>query len=218
MGLFKQAEFAQKCGIEQAYLTMYRKRGKVIVNEDGMVDDANTTNILFMQKCLTRVPKVVEEKLEVEKTEAKSQPSKTKKGQKAQISEKKSKSSQKAVEKADERFDLDTEKKRMEIENLRREARLNDAKEEKMLGKLIPTDPVKSLFMQTIKAYTMSFKQAADKIVLEFGKRSKMNRNDLAEMRGELIAAINKASEEGITESKKGVQNIVREYSEAKKS
>lgn len=209
MALFTKKEFADNCRIETKMLSVYITRRKVIVQND-MVDDSNPINVLFLQKCLLKPPK---EKLEVAKTEVSGKPMKSKKAQKAQISEKKSEASKKA----DESFDLDTEKKRMQIENLRREARMKDVQEEKAIGRLLPSDAIKSLFIQTLKAYTMSFKQAADKIILEFGKRNKMNRNDLAEMRGELIVAINKASDEGIAESKKGVQNIMREYSENKK-
>lgn len=213
MALYKQAEFAQKCGIEQAYLTMYRKRGKVVVTDDGMVDDAQAINILFFEKCLKRTPK--EPKAEVVlKTTGNQEPKKDKKPSKAQITEKKSK----ANEKADERFDLDTEKRRMEIEKLQRESRLADIQHEKMIGKMLPTEPIKSLFIQIIKSYTVSFTQAANKILQEFAKRNKMNRNDVAEMRGELIAAINQASKEGIDESKKSVSHIIREYSQIKKA
>jgi hypothetical protein len=87
-----------------------------------------------------------------------------------------------------------------------------------MLGKLIPTEVTKSLFIQTIKNYTVSFKQAADKLIQEFAKRTKMNRNDIAALKGELILAINHGSENAVLESKKGVDNIVREYSELKES
>jgi polyhydroxyalkanoate synthesis regulator phasin len=213
MGLFKQAEFAQKCNIQQAYLTMNRKRGKVIVNEEGMVDDANAINVLFMERCLSRVPKEPKEKPDVSE-----EPVKIKKAQKAQIIEKKSKSSSsKAAEKADERFDLDTEKRKMEIEKIRRETRLADIQHEKMIGKMLPTEPIKSIFIQTIKAYTVSFTQAANKILQEFAKRNKMNRNDVAEMRGELIAAINQATKEGTDQSQKAVNHIIREYSQSKK-
>lgn len=214
MALYKQGEFAQKCGIEQAYLTMYRKRGKVVLTDDGMVDEGNATNALFMQKCLTRPPKEPKVKSEgtIKSTDGKQV--KDKKASKARITEKKSTS---ADTKADERFDLETTKKKIEIEKLQREATLAEMEHEKRIGKLLPTAPVQNLFIQIIKSYTISFKQAADKILMDFAKRAKMNRNDIAQMKGELIAAINKASDDGLAESKKSVGNIISEYSQTRK-
>jgi len=210
MGLFTKKEFAENCGIKTKELSVYVQRKKVFLTSEGLVDDQNIINALFLQKCLAKPPKVAKDESvpDVEK------PQKPEKAQKAQISEKKKQTDSKI----DERFDLDTEKKKMEIEKLRRESMTAEMQHEKLMGRLVPTDPVKNLIIQTIKTYTVSFKQAADKIILEFGKRYKMNRNDAAEMRGELVSAINKASEEGIAESKKSVMHLVREYSQAKKA
>lgn len=207
MGLFKQAEFAKICGIEQAYLTMNRKREKVIVDEDGMVDDSNSMNAAFKAKCLARPKK---EAKEVENAVV--PPSGDKPGK---ASTPKAKGNRKP-DKYDERFDLDTEKKRAEIKKIERETQLADMKHEKMVGKVMPTDAIKSLFIHTIKNFTISFKQAADKIVQDYSARAKLNRNDQAALKGELILAINHASENAVMESKKGAGHIIREYSEAK--
>lgn len=209
----KQAEFAGKCGIERNYLGVNIKRGKAIVNEDGMIDDAHPLNKMFLEKCLAKPKKAENEGISRQNTSDSSAPAKASpKPEK----EKKTRTSAEYL-KAEERLDLESEKKRMEIEKLKRESRMADMQHEKALGKLLPTDPVRNLFMQTIKAYTVSFKQGAEKILTEFGKRSKLSRNDMAEIRTQLIDIINKASEEGISESKKSVMNIVREYSQTKK-
>ncbi len=213
MALYKQGEFAQKCGITPAYLTMYRKRGKVVLTDDGMVDEGNATNALFMQKCLTRPKK---EPKEVVATVSEPKPKKEvrpKKAPEARISEKKSE----ADTKADERFDLDTAKKKIEIKKLERESMLADMEHERKVGKLLPTEPVQSLLIHTIKNYTVAFKQAADKILMDFANRAKMNRNEIAELKGELITAINRAADQGLSDSKKSVTQIIMEYSQVKK-
>ena len=214
MGLFKQAEFAKKCGIHQAYLTVTRIRSQVIVNKKGMVDDTNPINALFMEKCLRRVKK---EPKEVENAVAPPDGDKVVKA----ITPKRSSAKKPKTEvydgsRIDERFDLETAKKKQEILKLERETQLADIKHEKWIGKLTPTDVTKSLFIQTIKNYTVSFKQAADKVVQDFAKRTRMNRNEIAAMKGVLILAINHATENAVMESQKGVGNIVREYAEAK--
>ncbi len=206
MGLLPPKEFAEKCGIKTKVLSVYVKRKKVIVNGQGLIDDTNSINIQFAKSrelIAAKKPRVSENEVVVL----------DEKPQKAQKREKKNET----PDKFDERFDLDTEKKRMEIEKLQRESRVAEAQHQKLMGKMLPTDPVRTLFIQTIKAYTVSFRQAAEKIILEFAAINKMNRNDLAQMRGELIAAINRAAEDGNTESKKAVNGIIREYSQAKK-
>src|SRR5690349_16204116 len=52
-----QPEFAEKCGIGLNYLSVNKKRGKVITDEHGFIDDTNEINQLFMQKCLSRTKK-----------------------------------------------------------------------------------------------------------------------------------------------------------------
>lgn len=213
MALMKQAEFAQKCGIKRNYLGVNIKRGKAILNEDGLIDDSNVINKLFLEKCLAKPKKAENEGISRQNTSdlvatapEQMTPPKVKKSR--------AKADDKKIE---ERFDLDSEKKRMEIEKLRRESRMADVQHEKAMGKLVPTDPVRNLFMQTIKAYTMSFKQGAEKILTEFAKKSKLSRNDMAEIRSALLEIINEASEQGIAESKKSVMSIVREYAQTKK-
>lgn len=210
MGLFKQAEFAKICGIEQAYLTVNRNRKKVIVDENGMVDDSNPMNAAFKAKCLARPKK---EPKEIENAVA---PPSGDKPEKKITPRRDQKAPKRNPDKYDERFDLDTEKKRAEIKKIERETQLADMKHEKMVGKVMPTDAIKSLFIHTIKNFTISFKQAADKIVQDYSARAKLNRNDQAALNGELIMAINHASENAVMESKKGAGHIIREYSEAK--
>ncbi len=217
MGLFKQAEFARICGVEQAYLTMYRKRGKLVVREDGLIDDQNPTNAFFIKKLESKPKKEPKIKDEVVKeTEVhvehvadepiKAEATKSKKPRNSPIP------SGKHPDKAGERFDLDTEKKRLEIEKLQRLARQDEINHQKEMGKLIPIDPIRNVIMQTIKAYTMSYTQAAEKIVTEFGKRFRLNRNEMAELRAQLISGINSASESAITSSKREVTGIVKKY------
>lgn len=208
MGLVKQIEFAQKCGIGRNNINVYKKRGKILVDADGYIDEQNPLNAAFLEKCLKKPRK--EPKVPVVEITT----SIPEKPQKAQITEKKSK--EEKYTKYDRQLDLSLEKKQMEIAKMERDARLADMEHEKALGKLVPTDPVKSLFMHTIKSFTMAFKQESEKIINEFSKRYKMNRNDAAEMREQLVALINRAAEDGIMESKKAVSTIVREYSQAK--
>lgn len=206
MALLTRKEFLAKCGIPSKDLSIYIRREKVIMVDD-LFDDNNPINALFLSKQASKPKKEVKEAENAVAPPSGDKPVKA--------STPKAKGNRKP-DKYDERFDLDTEKKRAEIKKIERETQLADMKHEKMVGKVMPTDAIKSLFIHTIKNFTISFKQAADKIVQDYSARAKLNRNDQAALKGELILAINHASENAVMESKKGAGHIIREYSEAK--
>lgn len=210
MALLTRKEFGVKCGIKSGDLSNYIKRGKVLVENDR-IDDAALINAAFVDKALANARK----KPQKESENAVAPPA----GDKPVATPKPKAKPPKPDGNSDrftERFDLETEKKKAEIKKLARETETAELKHEKWIGKLIPTDMVKSLFVHTIKNYTRNFKQDAEKIVQEFAKRTKMNRNDMADMKSQLVLAINHASENSDLESKNGIKNIVMEYSEAR--
>jgi hypothetical protein len=201
MATYSKREFADKCGMLSRALSVYVKRGKVVVGADEMISDSDPVNKLFMEKQLSNPKRKVSAKSNVKSTKEAKSP-------------KQSKEEQERSKKLSDRMDLDTEKQRMAVRKMERETFLLEMQQQKLLGKLIPTDLVKALFGQHFKSVTITFKQAVDKLLTEFAKKAKMDRNGVAEMRMELIAVINKAVEDGIAESKKNIENIVSEYSQ----
>jgi very-short-patch-repair endonuclease len=204
MALFTKKEYADKCNITTRELAVYIKRRKVFIDTSSMVDDGNAMNAQFLKKMESRplknkTDKIVEEKRSSEVQETPKMKRFT--GKTPDV-----------TDKFDERFDLDTAKRRMEIEKMQRESRKADMEHEKMLGNLLPTDPIRIVINQTLKSYAVTFRHAAEKIIVEFSKKAKMNRNDMAEMRGMLLQSVNKATDEGIENSKKSIQNIIQEY------
>lgn len=198
MGLFTQAEFADLCGVNSAYITVNKKRGKLVVNADGLVDDQNLINAAFRDKRL-RGGKKIKEKPESKPADEK-KPDKPKKSDLHPESRK--------------LLDLQNEKKQAEIEKMKRESRILRMKEDKLLGKLIPTDTVKQLFGLYAKQITTSFRQSAESLVSEFGKRGGLKRNDIAELRGLLVTLINNSVDSAINGSKKNLSNLVVQYSD----
>jgi hypothetical protein len=53
MALHKPMEFAQLCGVDAAYISVNKKRGKIIL-KDGSYDDKAEPNISFLKKCLEK--------------------------------------------------------------------------------------------------------------------------------------------------------------------
>ena len=180
------------------------------------MDELNSTNQLFLQKCLSRpqsAKKAAETKVKSQITPISSSSEHPKNPENEAFPRQNTTVTDRALKK----MDLDAEKKQKEIERLDQEMRLSRLQEEKLLGKLIPTDMVNNLFAQHFKSVTLTFKQAADLIAIEFGKKAKIARNDQAELRGQMVTIINRAIEDGINESKRTLAHIVHEYSQTRK-
>jgi hypothetical protein len=205
-------EFSAQCGLRTKELSVYIQRGKVIV-EGEMIDEENEINRGFRTRCLNKPKRQVEpsSKSEITLPDARQAPSKNRENDEF------SRQNTTVTDRALKKMDLDAEKKQKEIERLDQEMRIARLQEEKFLGKLIPTDIVKNLFAQHFKSVTLTFKQAADLIAIEFGKKAKIARNDQAELRGQMVTIINRAIEDGINESKRTLAHIVHEYSQTRK-
>jgi len=221
MALYKKAEFAQICGISQAYLTMYIKRGKVFIQDDGMIDGNIDHNAAFYQRCLSKKPTQADDAtspiIETSQNADTVVKSHKKTRMETDNTPKPTEDETPAKQtKYDEKFDLDLAKQKISIEKLQREARLAELQHQRQIGKLMPKDAVKTIFIQTIKGYTTAFKQAADKIAVDFGAKNKLSRNDMAELRSTIISAINSAGNSATEEGIRAVDNVVQEYMQLK--
>jgi hypothetical protein len=56
------------CGVKNGYIKNYIDRGKIIIREDGYIDDENPFNADFLRK---RLDKMASEKVEIAKIEHK---------------------------------------------------------------------------------------------------------------------------------------------------
>lgn len=200
MGLFKQAEFAKKCGIHQAYLTVNRKRKKVIV-ENGMVDDTNPINIIFMQKCLSRPRKEVP----LDSKNAVAPP----RGDKP----KKVKPSKNERTKYDDGFDLDLERKQIEIERAQIGKQLMQSKLGKESGALIPFEAVKMAMDQHLRDITTFVGQGLQNLLTEFSHKAKLNLNQKGEMDSSMKRIVNDSINRAIDATNIALRNIQKEFS-----
>ncbi len=226
MTMLTKKDFSDLCGIRTKMLSVYIQRGKVVTDGD-MINDENEINRAFKTKRLNSPKKIqiipgLPEKLvpshEKEKYTSILPTHKSVKNiENEAFSRQNTTPSSMQTDRALKKMDIDYEKKQKEIERLDQEMRLARLQEEKLLGKLIPTDMVKNLFAQHFKSVTLTFKQAADLIAVEFGKKAKIARNDQAELRGQLVTIINRAIEDSISESKRSLTHIVHEYSQTRK-
>jgi hypothetical protein len=204
MALMSKKEFAGKCGMKTKQLAVYIKRGKVLVDDEEMIDDNNLQNVDFYKHHSSKPKRTTEIKSEGV-AKPKTKPVKASKKEQREQSEK-----------TETLYDLEKEKKSLDIETNRKRNELLSMELAKKSGKLIPTSDVKALFAQHSKSITVSFGQFIEGFLSEIGKRSKLNANQIAEMRGRMIVMLNQSVDEAVDSTRKSLENLRSELSNAK--
>ena len=215
MPRYSKKEFIDLCFITHATLSMNIKRKKVIPNSHDEIDTALAINNDFLLKYI-----------EKNKQRILNPNSKKKKGKSNKIptpsaplpvsppvKQRDVTPEDLAIEaNAVAVYDLDKQKKLLEIEKLENENKISKIKLDKMNGVVIPTDLVMVLFGQHSKSLTTAFHQAAENFVVSMAQSYGVDKKSQAKMRGDLIAVVNKAIEDSLEISRDGIDNVVDEY------
>ena len=194
------AELAKKIGKKPSYLYVYKKRGKIII-EDGKINDNIPLNAAFIQKKLAEID---QKNIELE-------PEKSSKNHNNRI-------------KSDD-IDTDLQQKitfqsqlsdKLKNEKLQEELEITRIKKKKLLGEVVPTDQVKILFNTHFRNVSIEFYNAIDGYTTIMIKKIGGDRNDLAEIRVKLKELVNQFVQKAKTRSKDDIQSIINEFSEKK--
>ena len=195
MSLHTIKEFATICGVNVQYLDVYKKRGKLFIRKDKLIDDQNEFNANFARK---RIKKLAEKKpinlpLPIVKNSYANPPESA----------------------ADTHgYNLEQQKKALDIALITEKIEIERLKKEKLEGSVIPTDLVKGIFSNSFKAVTNRFYQAAESLSEIMITQVGGTRDDKVKFRGKLIDAINIAVKDSQNESRRAIANIVKEYSQ----
>jgi hypothetical protein len=234
MALKTKKEFADDCGIDSKHISTYAKRRLIVVREDGKIDNTNEVNYAFLiqkgfvetkkQQGTGKKPSVKKKstaayakkppvkKETVPKSEAK-EPVKPKVPRKSAEQKRIEEETQRRVEELAsmdrDKLEADTDKKRFDAEIAR-------IKMEKLQGLLIPTDLVTSVIQLQAESLKKSYHDAAEKLIIIFCQKKKLNNKEMGELRRELNENVNDAIDSGIEESKKGIKRIVTDYAEVR--
>lgn len=197
MAKYKQSEFAKLCGINKSSLPAYKKRKQIVV-VDGLVDDADPVNAMFLAKCL--------EKLKLKPSSSDPDNSEPNHASPEKKKLKGEKGKETFAELMVRNKELENEKKVEEIEKLRKQ-------NAKMDGESIPTDIAKSIFSIYGKNITISFQNVAENWLVNLSKLKGLSSSEYAEFRSILINGINEGVEKAQKESKKSIAQVIKEYS-----
>lgn len=199
MALHSKREFAAMCGLTTGNLTNYINRGHVIASGD-YVDDSIDVNRNFFIKRTKVNPGLVEG--EIKNPEYNTEAPNV----------------QEPLDKLSKQEFANLQAKKLLAEIAQKEATtaLNRVKLDKINGILMPTELVKIAFIQHNKSLLTELKNACDNIVTLFAKKRDLSSQEIAELRGEIIQALNEGMVKSAEMSKKNINNIVAEYSETK--
>ena len=211
-------QFADICEIKTKDLSVYIMRHKVLVGNDGLIDDKNEHNLAFIAnrgrktKKKTIVKPKVSSKLKT----------KTKQSQKNKAVETKEKTLEIKFQEPQnpileseiyERAELDKAKLKADLKKKLLDSDIAKINKEKLQGLLIPTDLVMSVIKLQSDSLKVAYHAAAENLILIIGQRKKLNNKDIADIRRDLTGTINQAVDVGVSESHKGIKKIVKEYS-----
>lgn len=213
MALLTKTEFSKLCGMASNGLSVYIKRGKVVLTGDH-VDDSLPENREFIRK------RQAKGKISLDNQDV---PVKNP----SEVVEKKIVTTSFSEDDdiiTDEFGDVDTDgmnyqdleslNKELDAKKKAEEIQILKIKKDKLHGIVVPTSPVKDLLARLTKSMVVEFSNSIDKIITKIAKRKALNNNEVAEIRAEVIEEINKASDKSIDETKKEVKSIIETFSE----
>lgn len=216
MAELSKKDFAELCSIKTKDLSIYIRRGKVLVSGD-MVDTMNPTNVYFMEG-----RERLMEKKEAKKGDAEA----VRSGEDAlnkRVADKKN------TKEPEINFDIpapnaepsaayliDNKIKTQELEKSKLQTLLLEAKLEKISGDSIPTELVKNMMLHHSKSITIAFENGMDNWLMMIAKKMNIGIKEMAEFRKELVPVINEAVKSSIEMSKNTIKNIIAEHSQKK--
>lgn len=206
MALHTRKDFIDLCGISSRELSVYIKRGKVVLTGE-YINDTNPSNAAFLQKFSERKNQVVSinaPQVEVysEKDEPLPEESFT---ERSTSSAPAKQMSQYAIERAMKLSDL--EKKKVDI-------RIAKLKEDKLMGDLIPTELVRTLIMTQSESTKFAFSEGCENLIVLISQKKQLSATEVADIRSKLSALINKCIDNSVSFSVKKLKTIVTEYSQ----
>ena len=207
MGIYTKKSFETLLGLSKGYVNTYVSRKKLVLNENGDIDDAHPINKEFKEKQLAK--KILKETTEISEAINGSQ---TKNN--GSDNEKLQNKEQSAVS-ADMMYHTRMERRKDELALQKSEddAKISRLKYQQLEGKVIPTDLVISIFKRTNISIMTAFHQASEEIAADVSQRLGGKREDLIYIKSKLIAVTNEAIEKTMDSTTSEIASIVSEYS-----
>jgi hypothetical protein len=116
-------------------------------------------------------------------------------------------------EKIEAKYNAETAVKLQNLQKLKVETRLAELKAEKMMGELIPTELVKSLFNAFAMSVISSNKEGLENFLIILSKELRLSGEQVAGLRGRIYGVLNDSMDRAVTASQKSIKSLIDEYS-----
>jgi hypothetical protein len=116
----------------------------------------------------------------------------------------------------DSGYSLNNKKTKMQIAKLEVDTRLQELKEEKMRGELIPVDLVINVFRSHTQSIVTSMKDGIEDLLINFSVEARLKGDQLASLRGKMVGILNTGVEKSVIISNRNF-NAIREQVKVKK-
>ena len=224
MAVITKKSFANQCDIETKYLSVDISRGKVIVNDDGMIDTSNPKNQIYIQKKLmgkepnpissTPEPtKPKAEKISVPRGNVAPQQPKASMQLPDGITEGEVSTAMQMIEGMDYQ-QLEMLYKYLQGEKLKTDIEKNKIDIEKKMGVVVPSEPLIPIVKQHNHFILQEQKNADEELLLAMAHKYDIAPSDTAYLRGEWIRLRNDAVTKATNLTVKSIEDVINDYSE----
>jgi hypothetical protein len=198
MAIYKKGEFAKMCGIGASAVTNAINRGH-LKDDNGRIDTSLPINYDYMM--IARARNGLSDLIH---DNPNSVLSKIKAAQSEPVEKKPASDS-------DGAYDLERKKKLADLEKKNVDIRIALLTEQRLKGESIPTQLVKELINQLSKSFLESYRDKSEQLVINISHKNKLSAERTAEMKGELIKAINRSHDDAITEAMTSLKSILQQ-------
>jgi hypothetical protein len=204
MALHSKSDFAKLCGLTTGNLTNYIKRNKVLMSGD-FIDDQEPINKDFLANRQSKTPPKYEPPSPVLRS------IRPDTGDQDEEDE-----NDDYQDDQDSGYSLNNKKTKMQIAKLEVDTRLQELKEEKMRGELIPVDLVINVFRSHTQSIVTSMKDGIEDLLINFSVEARLKGDQLASLRGKMVGILNTGVEKSVIISNRNF-NAIREQVKVKK-
>jgi hypothetical protein len=226
MALYSKKEFADLCKQKTNYLSVQIQRGKVVLDKDEKIDTSNLINSLYLEKIYGRMDFVPTGHEAFAPAPPKAKP-KRKADEWDGFDEDEEETaagggSEKSLAELLEAKDIknltypDLERiyKFRQGEHLLKRTEREEIEIQKKRGEVIPSDLLPPVILQHNQSFITTFKEVVDQILTDYTQIKQLTVEEVADMRGRMVDAINTGANKATEMTLKAITTIVKDYTD----
>lgn len=204
-------EFAEKCFVTPAFLSQYKSRGKVVMDDNGLYDDTNEKNKVFYEKWSAKRGVTDEKTPKVAKKEKAAKPRKNENVSENETEEGETGDEWSELGPGTSYMLIEKLQKISQIEKNRAQTRLFEIDEQKKRGQLLPVELVKGALIKLAEHMKHSYKEAMERQIVVVAQKKGMSAEEEADLRAQMTKTINEMVIKGVAAAKKDIRNIAEQ-------